>query len=162
MKSSVGTSNGVHSVNKTFNKAKFISHRNKNILKYSIPPGKLDSTDYFSRFEILFDDLKDFDFFGSDEDKFFLKGKFREMAVSSIFNFNANRSKLLNIPREELYALLKLSKNKDSVITKPDKGSGIVILNRIDYVNKMLSILSGETKFKLAGNQDIYKFSQTI
>ena len=67
-----------------------------------------------------------------------------------------------NLPKEQFKALLKLSKNKDLIISKPDKGSGIIILDRKDYVEKMLSILSDETKFRLAGNQDIYKISRTI
>ena len=41
-------------------------------------------------------------------------------------NFNFNR-KHLNIPQEEHDALKRLSKNKDIIITIPDKGSGVVI-----------------------------------
>ena len=79
-----------------------------------------------------------------------------------MFNFNFNRKHLLNIPQEEHDALKRLSKNKDIIITKPDKGSGVVIMNRSDYISKMQEVISDETKFKLASNQDIYKISRTI
>ena len=45
---------------------------------------------------------------------------------------------------------------------KPDKGTGVVILNPVDYVSKMDEIISDTTKFKLAKNQDIYGISRSI
>ena len=35
-----------------------------------------------------------------------------------------------------------------SLLTKPDKGNGVVIVNRLDYLNKMKQLISGNTKFK--------------
>ena len=40
-----------------------------------------------------------------------------------------------------------LFQNKDIVICKPDKGSGVVVLNKADYEWKMLQILNDDTKF---------------
>ena len=34
------------------------------------------------------------------------------------------------------------------IITKPDKGNGVVIINKLDYLNKMKLLVSHETKFK--------------
>ena len=48
---------------------------------------------------------------------------------------------------EEFQILKKLSKIKDLVICRPDKGKGVVLLNRSDYINKMDNILSDNTKF---------------
>ena len=45
---------------------------------------------------------------------------------------------------------------------KPDKGTGIVILNTTDYVNKMEQIILDETKFRLHKNQDLYSKSRSI
>ena len=39
----------------------------------------------------------------------------------------------MNILRDQYKALLNLSKNKDIVIMCPDKGSGVIIMNRTDY-----------------------------
>ena len=44
-----------------------------------------------------------------------------------------------------------LSKKKDLVICRPDKGKGVVLLNRNDYINKMEHVLSDGTKFTLVG-----------
>ena len=73
-----------------------------------------------------------------------------------------NRSSLLNIPRDQYKALVNLSKNKDIIITCPDKGSGVVILNKDEYLRKMEDILSDTTKFKISKEQDIYQVSRKI
>ena len=40
-------------------------------------------------------------------------------------------------------------RNNDSIIiTKPDKGNGVVIISRLDYLNKMKKLISDGTKFK--------------
>ena len=46
-------------------------------------------------------------------------------------------------------ALNDLRKDYSIVITKPDKGNGVVIVNRHDYLNKMKQLISDGTKFKL-------------
>ena len=43
---------------------------------------------------------------------------------------------------------------KDIVITKPDKGNGVVLLRREDYVRKMEEILSQPDKFEKLGDMD--------
>ena len=40
-----------------------------------------------------------------------------------------------------------LRNNNNLVISKPDKGAGVVLLDYDDYVNKMLLILNDDTKF---------------
>ena len=42
------------------------------------------------------------------------------------------------------------------MVLRPDKGSGIVLINRADYVNKVESLLSDTNKFKLL-NEDVLK-----
>ena len=37
-------------------------------------------------------------------------------------------------------------------ISKPDKGNGVVILNRVDYVTKVENILYDHTKFEKINN----------
>ena len=50
-----------------------------------------------------------------------------------------------------LQAIKSLRSNKAIQITKPDKGPGVVILNKSDYVNKMECIFLDISKFKLLG-----------
>ena len=50
----------------------------------------------------------------------------------------------LNLSRNQLQFLKDLSKNKDIVIMKPDKGVGVVILDSVDYKRKMFDILNNK------------------
>ena len=53
-------------------------------------------------------------------------------------------------------SIKSLKINKDLIITKPDKGSGIVLLDRKEYVEKMLRIISDTTKFEHLGPVDTH------
>ena len=44
--------------------------------------------------------------------------------------------------------LQKLKCNKDIVITHPDKGNGVVILNRDEYIKSMTELISDKQKFR--------------
>ena len=45
-------------------------------------------------------------------------------------------------------AINSLRKNDDIIVTKPDKGSDVVLLNKSNYVDKMNKILDDQSKFK--------------
>ena len=45
------------------------------------------------------------------------------------------------LTKEHRECLRTLRNNKHIVITRPDKGTGVVIMNRADYVKKMELIL---------------------
>ena len=53
--------------------------------------------------------------------------------------------------KECFQAIKALRSNDDILITKPDKESGVVIMNKTDYIFKMESILHDEFKFKALG-----------
>ncbi|CAF4999366.1 unnamed protein product [Rotaria sp. Silwood1] len=48
---------------------------------------------------------------------------------------------------------INLSKDPSILITKPDKGRGVVILDRNDYIEKLENILSDNRKFKLLNEE---------
>ena len=50
--------------------------------------------------------------------------------------------------KEHLKAIRELRKMEDVAITLPDKGAGTVLLDRADYVTKMMDILNDTTKFE--------------
>ncbi|XP_046860166.1 uncharacterized protein LOC124453391 [Xenia sp. Carnegie-2017] len=59
-----------------------------------------------------------------------------------------------------MIALSNLKKNKNIVVCKPDKGSGVEILDREDYNSKMLNILKDNNKFwRLENCQSAIKLS---
>ena len=54
--------------------------------------------------------------------------------------------------QNECYQSIKsLRRNEKILITRPDKGSGVVILNKSDYVTKMGNILNDASKFECLG-----------
>ena len=53
--------------------------------------------------------------------------------------------------RKCLSAIKSLRSNSNILITKPDNGSGMVILYKTDYIKKTNSILEDETKFLTLG-----------
>ena len=55
------------------------------------------------------------------------------------------------MPKECFRAINTLQNNDDIIITKPDKGSGVVLLNKSDYVDNMNEILDDQSKFKRPG-----------
>lgn len=82
--------------------------------------------------------------------------KVRDVARSCFYSKKTNFHPF--IQRDDLSILRKLGRNKDLVFCNPDKGRGVVILNRCDYINKMNIILSDREKFE-AVQEDKYKLS---
>ena len=57
--------------------------------------------------------------------------------------------------------LKKLREHKDIVVTHPDKGNGVVIMNRKDYDKAMYDILENNSKFaKLKKDPTLLKEGQ--
>ncbi len=75
-----------------------------------------------------------------------VKTRLKDIALSSYYNYNGQPS-AKTLTKAEFLALKELSANKDIIVQKSDKGNSVVILNKIDYVNKMLDILNDQTKF---------------
>ena len=78
----------------------------------------------------------------------------------SIYNHTKKKLNHASIFNTEDYKILKNLGNDSSItVSRPDKGRGVVILNRTDYVTKMNHILSDTTKFKKCSNQDSHKLA---
>ena len=52
------------------------------------------------------------------------------------------------LTKDHRTALKELKRNRDIMLLKPDKGMGIVVMNRKDYLQKMYSIVQDESKFQ--------------
>ena len=120
-------------------------------LNFSIPCKKLDYADYLVQFELFFRDIRNLDIL-SNEDLDFVKTKTKEAALSSYRSYNNNVPQ--NLSKEEFTALQNLSKNKDLIIQKSDKGNSVVIVQRQDYLKKMNDILSNQKKFSKVSLKD--------
>ena len=86
----------------------------------------------------------------SNEDLDSVKAKTKEATLSSYRPYNNNAHQSLS--KEEFIALQNLSKNKDLIIQKSDKGNSAVIVQRQDYLMKMND--SGHKKFSKVSLKD--------
>ena len=75
----------------------------------------------------------------------FLKAKIKDCALSSFKLYN-EKGAVSSLNKDEIVALKTLSKSKDLIIQKSDKGNSIVLINKSN-LEKMHNILSGSKKF---------------
>ena len=113
----------------------------KHGLSYSIAPPFLSKTEVFCSFEninyYLSKNLK------NANDKTHLKAELSYLAHSYYFNYKPSPRVL-----RQHRVLKSLRQNNDIIICKPDKGNGIVILDRKMYEDGILELISDKKKFK--------------
>ena len=96
-------------------------------------------------FELFYRNIRNLEAL-SNEDLDFVKTKTKGTALSS-FRQN-NKSPQQNLSKEELAALASLSKNKDIVIQKSDKGHSVVIVDKETYIKRTDNLLNDQRKFE--------------
>ena len=74
------------------------------------------------------------------------KQKLKNLCYSYIYSFDAKEQS--NLSNDELDAFHKLLQQRNLIISKPDKGNGVVVLDKTEYIHKMNNILNDQTKFK--------------
>ena len=114
-------------------------------LRFSLPPKKLNYADYLTNFELFYRSIRNLDVL-SNGDLDFVKTKIKDAAQSSFRFYNANVPQ--NLSDKELEALDRLSKNKNLVIQKADKGNSMVLVDGDVYVKHMENSLKDNTKFE--------------
>ena len=80
--------------------------------------------------------------------RFWTTGKRRYINVLLLlllYDFSKQKNIL---SKDEWKALSDLRSDDSIIIMKPDKGNGIVIVSRLDYLNKMKRLISDDTKNK--------------
>ena len=84
-----------------------------------------------------------------------VKGALRSKLASLAHDYAGIKQDRFAFPlgKEHLAAIRELRNMKDDiVITRPDKGAGTVLLDRSDYIAKMMDILNDERKFECLGS----------
>ena len=81
--------------------------------------------------------------FKNEIDKPPVKSELSHLANSYVHNYKLSRSTL-----RKHGILKKLKSDKSIVILRPDKGNGVVVLDRNQYDNAIKEIISDITKFK--------------
>ena len=113
-------------------------------LNFCLPPTSVQREEVFAEFEVLFGQLIHHKP-QSDERLSALKARLSDLAHAYCDTPVDVGDFLMN--KESLQAIKSLHSNQDILITKPDEGSGVVIMNKKDYVSKMESILNHQSKF---------------
>ena len=73
----------------------------------------------------------------------------RELQNSSFkyfYNFKPHKIFSPIFTQGDIQSLKSFASNKDIIITKPDKGRGVVIVNKNNYINSMQAIISDRSK----------------
>ena len=110
-------------------------------LKHGLPPSRLSKTDVFVSFEKLYNYLSSNLKEGANSNQ--LKTDLSHMAHHYVSVYKPSKQAL-----RKHSILKKLKSNPDLVVTKPDKGNGVVIMNKSDYHTRMLEMIGDESKFK--------------
>ena len=133
-----------------FNLSRYeLSEREKFLLSFGLdfclPITKLKFKRYFLSFESLVNRLKQQTILPGKDFAFMVK-QIQSIAYKFFFNFKSVECPIFT--KDDISILKNLGKNRDVVISKPDKGNGVVIQNREDCVEKMSTILDDGTKFR--------------
>ena len=124
-------------------------------LYFSIQPDKIRKSEIFTTFEKIhrsfINDLK------SEESKSQLKAQLSYLANSFFYNYKPS-PRILRQHR----VLRNLSKNKNIIITKPNKGNGVVILDQKLYYNSFQEIISDSSKFEKPNESPTLKHESLV
>ena len=114
-------------------------------LNFSVKPELIEYSEFLLLFELLFRDIKREDL--CNEDMSVIKARLLDTALTSYQNFSSDREPPENLTSSEFKGLKRLSKNKDIVIQKADKGNTVVILDKCSYISATDEILNDNSKF---------------
>ena len=121
----------------------------KNGLDFAIEPRVTNKTDVFTSFQklnrLLTKEIKD------EEVNPDLKTEMSHLARNYYSTYKLSRVSLTK------HGIMKmLPRNKDIIIVKPDKGNGLIILDRVMYNNSLSALICDVSKFrKLRGDETI-------
>ena len=114
-------------------------------LDFCLPVFKINFLNYFLSYEKLYhcvSKLPEANNINLGE----LKRKLRSIAYKYFYNFKGH--KIFSIfSKLDILALKKLSTNRDIIICKPDKGRGVVVLDRSTYNVKHKQVINDPSKF---------------
>ena len=116
-------------------------------LRFCLPPKDVDKYEVKCSFELLYRDLFKLDLPLTSENHDQLKSQLKNISYSYIYSYDFSKQKNI-LSKEEWSALNDLRRDDSIIITKPDKGNGVVIVNKLDYLNKMKQLISDDSKFR--------------
>ena len=114
-------------------------------LNFCLPPHSVQREEIFVEFEVLIGQLLHHVPPSSEQ---FLSLKARLSDLPHAYYGNPIAFIDFLILKECIQATRSLKCNENIHVTKPDKGSGVVIMNKSDYISKMDFILQENSKFE--------------
>ena len=114
-------------------------------LNFALPPASLEYSEYLVDYELFFRDTLSLE--TSYLDRELLKSRLTNLAFLSFKTYNSSR-RPNNLTHDEFESLLKLSKNKNVVIQKSDKGNSVVLIDKIVYTNGIKKLLDNPRQFE--------------
>lgn len=117
-------------------------------LEFKLPVWKLNFCSYFLYFESLVQSISGLSlpsrFTFQD-----VKQKIRTVSYKFFDSFSSSKVFSPIFSKSDLRLLKDFASDTSLVVTRPDKGRGVVILDRLQYVEKVTKLLSDQTKFRL-------------
>ncbi|XP_068734593.1 uncharacterized protein [Montipora capricornis] len=111
-------------------------------LTFAIKPPHVSKSQVFTTFELLHDDLKRH---LSDKTKANeVRNEIQHLATRYVNSFKPSMNDL-----KKHKILKRLKHNKDIIILRPDKGNGVVVLDKVVYNKAMVDLLRDNSKFKI-------------
>ena len=117
--------------------------------KFSLRRTKVNKLDTQIQFENLINQTKDL-LPSADSEADHFKSTVLDCCQQYLL---ANSSPQGLLTKQHIHSIKQLRNNKDLIISKPDKGAGIVLMDKSDYITKMNNLLNDPTKFSLNNNE---------
>ena len=126
-----------------------ISDRTKTLLAYGLdfvlPVYKLNFFSYFLAFEKLAASIKSK--YGTLPNYEDLRKQLQSLSYRYFYGFKSFKVFSSVFSKNDIQTLKDLSSNPDLIISRPDKGKGVVLVDKNDYVRSMESIIDDRSKF---------------
>ena len=129
-----------------------LTSRESNILalglNFRLPVFKLNYYKFFLSFEKLYNVLNKCSILNPHNIPNVLSDTLKGIANKYFYNFKPHKVFSPFFTKDDFKTLRNLSKNNSIVIIRPNKGLGVVLLDKSEYLDKMASIINDHTKFK--------------
>ena len=123
-------------------------------LKFCFTPSKISYGKFFAAYEQLHRNLSEHKIFKVIPDaENLVRSTIKSIALKTYYSF---KPAISDLNKKRISILKSLSSDPSIIISKPDKGSGIVIMDRTSYIEKVNTILQDSTKFEKV-SADLYK-----
>lgn len=129
-------------------------------LDFCLPIYKVDFYKYFLSFESLVSRIKSLNLDKTADFPEFMN-QLHSLSFKYFYNFKSYKVFSAVFSKQDLTSLKQLASNKDIIVCKPDKGRGVVILDKETYISKMVSLISDRSKFELVSDS-LFKYTMKI